>query len=171
MALVEIKLHVIYAWLQSHWLAKNLELEPGIPGRSTHTYSSFPPPVYLGTRMRIRGKISLVLETSVRAFVYVYVLLRVCACVRVCVNVCRRGRECVCLIIYCMCVSAYIFLHALKHPLTLEHTLTHTQTCKHVRTHVVRAFLCTCVYACVCVRVFLIGCVCLCVSVCMCVRV
>ena len=85
MALAEIKLHVIYAWLQSHWLAQNLELEPGIPGRSTHTYSSFPPPVYLGTRMRISGKISLVRETSVRACVYVCVVA--CVCVPACVFV------------------------------------------------------------------------------------
>ena len=35
-----------------------------------------------------------------------------------------------------MSVSAYIFLHALKHPLTHEHTLTLTHTCTHARTYV-----------------------------------
>ena len=77
MALAEIKLHVIYTLLQSDWLAQNLELEPGNPGRSTHTYSSFPPPAHLRTRMRKRGKIGLARETSVRACVYVCAWLRV----------------------------------------------------------------------------------------------
>ena len=65
MALVEIKLHVIYALIQSDWLAQNLELVPGIPSMSTHTYYSFPPPANLPTRIRIRGKICLARETSV----------------------------------------------------------------------------------------------------------
>ena len=90
MAFAEIKLHVIYALLQSDWLAQNLELEPGIPGRSTHTYSSFRPPTYLSTRIRIRGKVSLAREISVRSCVYVCVWLRVCMCVCGCVCVCLR---------------------------------------------------------------------------------
>ena len=76
MAFAEIKLHVIYALLQSDWLAQNLELEPGIPGRSTHTFSSFPPPAYLRKRMRTRGNICLAREASVRGCVYLSVWLR-----------------------------------------------------------------------------------------------
>ena len=49
-----------------------------------------------------------------------------------------------------MCVSAYIFLHALKHPLTHKHTLTLT----HVR---------VCVFVSVCVHAFVLGFVCACV--------
>ena len=150
MALVEFKLHVAYALLHSDWLAQNLELESGNPGRSTHTYSSFPPPSHLRTRMRIRGNICLVRETSVRACVFVCVWLRVCVCFRAFwVSFRWCGRACVCFIL-CVCfrmsVSAYIFLHALKHPLTHEHTLTLMHTCTHARSGVyVRACLCTCV--------------------------
>ena len=67
-----------------------------------------------------------------------------------------------------MCVSAFIFLYELKHPLNDEHTLTLKHTCKHARTRVcVRACLCKCVcsWVCVCLCVLLIGSVCLCVCV------
>ena len=159
MALVEIKLHVAYALLQSDWLVQNLELVPGNPGTSSsHTYISFPPPAHLRTRMRIRGKISLVRETSVRACVFVCVCLRAClgelplACVRVFHNL-----FCVC---FRMSVSENIFFHALKHALTDEHTLTLMHTFTLARTGVnVRACLCTsvCAWVCVCMCVFLIG--------------
>ena len=144
MALAAIKLQVIYALVQSDWLDQNLELEPGIRGRSTHTHSSFPPPAYLRKRMEIRGKISLL----------------VWVCVRVCNN-----SFCVC---FRMCDSAYIFLHAIKNPLTHKHTLTltHVRVCVFVSV-CVPAFVLGFVCACVCVSV----CVCACVSMCACVRV
>ena len=108
MALAELKLHVVYALLQSDYLAQNLELEPANPGSSTLKYCSFPSPSHLLTRMRIREKIGLARETSVRACVYVCVLLRVCACVRVCVSVRWCGRACAFLIIYFVGVLSYV---------------------------------------------------------------
>ena len=87
MALAEIKLHVIYSLLQSDCLAQNVELEPGNPGRSTNTYSSFPPTAHLRTRIRIRGKISLV-----RDVVCVRVCMYVCGCVCVCLRACLCER-------------------------------------------------------------------------------
>ena len=76
MALVEIKLQVIYALLKSDWLAKNLELEPGNPGRSNHT------------NLRVR----------------VCVCLRACVCFRVCVCACVCLRECVYVCVF-LCLS------------------------------------------------------------------
>ena len=121
MALAGIKLHVIHALLKSDWLAKNLELEPGNPGRSTHTYSSFPLPAHLRTPMRIRRKISLARDTSVRACVYVCV----CCCVSLCLRACFA---------YTL-THAHIQTHTYirtSHIFTRTHSHTHTHT--HTRT-------------------------------------
>ena len=64
MALEEVNLRVIYALLQSDWLAQDLELEPRIRGR----YFSFPSPAHFRTRMRIRGKIRLARENVLGIF-------------------------------------------------------------------------------------------------------
>ena len=100
MALAEINLRVIYALLQSDWLAKNLELEPRNPDRSAQTYFSFPPPANFRTRLRICGKIRLARETSVRACVYVCGC--VCVCVRPLVWACVRVFNCMC-VLSCVC--------------------------------------------------------------------
>ena len=73
-------------------------------------------------------------------------------CVRACVRV-FNNLLCVC---FRMCVSEYIFLHELKHPLTDEHDHTHAHM--HTRTHA-----CVCVCVCVCVNAFVLGFVCACV--------
>ena len=67
MAFAEINLRVIFVLLPSDWLAKNLELEPLIPGRSPLTNFSFPLPTNFRMRIHISGKIRLARETSVRA--------------------------------------------------------------------------------------------------------
>ena len=92
MALAEINLRVIYALLQSDWLAQNLELEPGNPGRPTKSYFYLPPTAYFRTHMRIHGKIRLARKTRMRACVCVCVGACVFACVRVCVFVRLCGR-------------------------------------------------------------------------------
>ena len=64
--------------LQSDSLAQNLELEPGIPGRSTHTYSSFSPPSTFARAYEYAEKL-----VCLARLVSVRVWLRVCvpACV------------------------------------------------------------------------------------------
>ena len=113
--MAEINLRVIYALLQSDWLAQNLELERRKHGRSTQTYFYLPPPAHFRTRMRINGKIRLTRETRVRAcvclivsaFVSVFVGISSCmsvfwwVCVRVCVCVPKYLFVCWCA---CMCV-------------------------------------------------------------------
>ena len=175
--MAEIKLHVIYALLKSDLLAKNLELEPGNPGRSTHTFSSFLPPPTFARRCENAEKLDwLARLVCVRVCMYVCgcvsLCLRACLCERPLVWACVRAFNNLLCVCFRMCVSTYIFLQALKHHLTHEHTLTLTQTCTHARTRVcVRACLCTCVcsWVCVCVCVFLNGCVFVCQ--CVCVRV
>ena len=66
-ALEEVNLRVIYALLQSDWLAQDLELEPRKPGRCAQTYFSFPSPAHFRTCMRISGKIRLARETMVHS--------------------------------------------------------------------------------------------------------
>ena len=150
MALVEFKLHVAYALLHSDWLAQNLELESGNPGRSTHTYSSFPPPSHLRTRMRIRGKICLVRETSVRACVFVCVWLRVCVCFRACLGELPLVWACLCVFNNLFCVCAFVCLlvriSSCTHSSTLSLTNTRSHSCIHAHTH---ALVCMCVRVCV----------------------
>ena len=105
--LQECVLVVIYALMQSDWLAQNLELEPRNPGRYTQTYFCLPPPAHFHTRMRIHGKIRLARETRMRACVCICVLARVCVCLRACLCV-RPFVWAYVSVFNCMCVLSCV---------------------------------------------------------------
>ena len=87
MAFSEIILRVIYALLQSDWLAQNVELEPQYPaGLPRRIFPSLPPPTFV-LACSYTDKLGWVARLE---------CVCVCVCVCVCGRVCARLRACLC---------------------------------------------------------------------------